>query len=180
MTDNSTRSFSEWPLDLLVDYVLKIHHRNIRLEGPKTLAMISALKEKVAVMDDVERHFSQSLDDLDNHFFKEENVLFPYVGDLFEASRRGQRISPMHCGTVANPIGVMMMEHQDEQERHRRIVDLTCGYKAPAGASPGYVEVLDRLRRFAEDLDEHIHIENDIIFPRAEQLEKEWVDGCVF
>lgn len=180
MTDYSTRSFSEWPLDLLVDYALKIHHRNIRTEGPATLRLLSELSENSTVMADVERHFSQSLNDLENHLLKEENVLFPYITELFEASQQRRRIEPMHCGTVANPIGVMMMEHQDEQERHRHIADLTGGYTAPAGASPQYVEALDRLRRFSEDLDEHIHIENDIVFPRAEQLEKEWVEGCGF
>ena len=100
--------FDMWPTDLLIDYVLKIHHRNIRAYGPELLALI----EKVAArhgsqhpeLHDLVKLFAASLEDLESHLQKEEQVLFPYAYDLFYASERGEHASAMHCGTVANPI----------------------------------------------------------------------------
>jgi regulator of cell morphogenesis and NO signaling len=78
----------------------------------------------------------------------------------------------MHCGTIANPIRVMMMEHDDEVERHQRISLLTNNYSAPADASNDYKLLLRGLQDFAADLHEHVYIENEIIFPRCQSVEK--------
>ena len=114
MENTSRFNFSEWPLDLLVDYVLKVHHRRVREKGPGTLSLINKVMMENLVLDEVEQLFSQSLSDLDTHLMKEERVLFPYILDLYDAVRSGQPIAPMHCGTVRNPINVMMSDHDAE------------------------------------------------------------------
>jgi len=114
MEDKSRYNFSEWPLDLLIDYVLKVHHRGVREKGPDTLNLISKVMMENLVLDEVEQLFSQSLSDLDTHLMKEERVLFPYILDLYEAVRHQQPIAPMHCGSVRNPISVMMSDHDAE------------------------------------------------------------------
>lgn len=171
MTDNSRYSFGEWPMDLLIDYVLKVHHRAVREKGPGTLALIRKVKSQNPALGEVEMLFEQSLSDLDIHLMKEEQVLFPYILDLFDASRNGSPIGPMHCGTVRNPISVMMSDHDGELERHERIAALLHGYTAPAGASADYQEMVRQLRAFSEALGEHTHVENDHIFPMAIALE---------
>jgi regulator of cell morphogenesis and NO signaling len=173
--DTSKFQFSEWPLDLLIDYALKIHHRRIRENGPSLLALIRSIQHENAILPQLADLFAQSLDDLDEHLMKEENVLFPYLYDLIAADREGSAIAPMHCGTISNPIRVMMMEHDSETSRHQQISDLARQYTAPADASDTYRDVLAGLKEFRANLYEHVHIENDIIFPQCEVLEQKIV-----
>jgi regulator of cell morphogenesis and NO signaling len=177
MENTSRFNFSEWPLDLLVDYVLKVHHRRVREKGPGTLSLINKVMMENLVLDEVEQLFSQSLSDLDTHLMKEERVLFPYILDLYDAVRSGQPIAPMHCGTVRNPINVMMSDHDAELQRHERIATLLNDYQAPADASEDYKELMRQLSEFRENLKEHTHVENDIIFPKAIEMEASRFDG---
>jgi len=167
--------FDSWPTDLLIDYVLKIHHRGIRARGPQLLADIERVERAHG-----ERHpelrklvtlFADSLEDLENHLQKEEQVLFPYCYRLFEAQQQGQRCEPMHCGTVANPIRVMLREHSDEGTRYKYIRTLMNNFEVPEDACPTYRLMLQDLEAFMDGLFEHIHIENNILFPRFIKLE---------
>ncbi|HPW70715.1 MAG TPA: iron-sulfur cluster repair di-iron protein [Bacteroides graminisolvens] len=171
--------FASWPIDLLIDYVLKIHHRGIRQKGPQ----MKQLLDKVASVHGdthpelytIQELFEGSLIDLNMHLQKEENVLFPYVLELFEAAEAGQPAEEMHCGSVAYPIDAMMAEHDNEGERYRTIDGLTNHYTAPADACDSYRLILKQLHDFEKALHEHIHLENNIIFPRAIELEKKSV-----
>lgn len=173
--ETSKYKFNEWPTDLLIDYALKIHHRGIRAKGPKVLRLIQSLSDENMVMAEIESLFSDSLNDLGNHLHKEEQVLFPYLYSLLEAQRNGQAMGPMHCGSIANPIHMMMLEHDDEIDRHQRIRQLTNDYTAPADASDDYKLLVGALKEFSDDLHEHIHIENDIIFPSCQVVEQQIV-----
>ena len=171
--------FASWPTDLLIDYVLKIHHRDIRTKGPQLLKDIERV---AAVHGDAhpELHqltelFAASLEDLENHLQKEEQVLFPYCYKLFEASLRKERVEKMHCGTVANPIRVMHSEHSDEGTRYKYIRNLMNGFVAPDDACVSYRLMLADLEVFMDGLFEHIHLENNILFPRFVALEKRLV-----
>ena len=165
--NTSRHLFTEWPTDLLIDYALKIHHRNIRAKGPKLLQLIRCVVDENMIMPEVEQLFTESLSDLEKHLTKEENVLFPYLYELLEAERNNEGIAQMHCGTIANPIRVMMMEHDDEVERHQRISLLTNNYSAPADASSDYKLLLRGLQDFAADLHEHVYIENLPSMPKC-------------
>lgn len=174
--DTSRLDFKQWPLDLLVDYALKVHHRTIRHEGPKTLQLLNKLSVDNDTMREIAQLFAGSLDALDNHLAKEEQVLFPYLYELAEAQANNQNIQAMHCGTISNPIRVMMMEHSDELERHLQIEQLTDGYKVPTNTNAEEEEAIKRLKEFRDALVEHIHIENDIIFPGFEEIEQKVVN----
>lgn len=171
--DTSRIEFSKWPFDLLVDYALKIHHRTIRREGPKTLALLHNIADKEAEWGKIADMFAESLDALNQHLMKEEHVLFPYLYELYEAHTKHVPAASFHCGSVANPISVMMMEHAEETDRHRLIADIL--EKLDADNSDKK-RAKEELKEFREALAEHIHVENDIIFPRAQQMELEDVD----
>ena len=83
---NTTIPFETWDLDLLVDYVLKFHHRNTRKYGYELLDRLNALAAKHPELDRVVDHFRNSIADLDLHCQKEENVLYPFILELFNAS----------------------------------------------------------------------------------------------
>lgn len=173
---NKTKfDFPEWPLDLLIDYALKVHHRRIRENGPVILGLLKKVKAGNSVLEEVEQLFEQSFADLETHLMKEENVLFPYLYELFEASQGKHFLEQMHCGTISNPIRVMKDDHQGELERHVRIALLTNYYATPDGASDDHRLLNSMLQQFFDDLREHIHIENELIFPGFEKLEQQWV-----
>lgn len=172
--------FDSWPLDLLIDYVLKIHHRGIRRNGPVLLELIGKVRkqhgDRHPELDELYGLVTVSLEDLEQHLQKEENVLFPYLLELFEASERKTGIAPMHCGTIANPIRVMHMEHEAEGERYFHIKDLTHNFETPADGCNTYRLMMDELKEFVSALFEHIHIENNILFPKCLELEGKWVE----
>lgn len=174
-TASAMVDFKNWPIDLLADYILKFHHRNIRKQGPR----IAELLDKVCRVHgdnhpelfEVQEQFMQSLADLDNHLQKEEMVLFPYIYELCEAKQEGIPAPRFHCGTIESPIAVMMAEHDAEGERYRYIARLTNDFTAPADACTSFRLVLEDLKAFEVALHHHIHLENNIVFPRAIEME---------
>lgn len=171
--------FASWPLDLLIDYILKIHHRGIRSKGPELLELIEKVKrvhgEAHPELAELHKQVCVSLQELEMHLQKEEKVLFPYLYDLFEASQQRHSIETMHCGSIANPIRVMHMEHENEGNRYLRIKEITHNFRVPDDACGSYRLVLVKLEAFVDALFEHIHIENNILFPKFMELEEQWV-----
>lgn len=171
-----TLPLENWDLDLLVTYVQKFHHRNTDRHGRRIyelLLRVTAVHPELAMVCD---HFRNSIQDLDTHCMKEDQVLYPYILSLCEAADLGQKLPPFHCGTIQSPISMMMMEHDDEMARHRRIAELTADYSAPADADDDYRQVMMELRRFRDYMLEHIWIENEVLFPRALEMERQCVD----
>ena len=173
--------FKSWPLDLLVDYILKIHHRNIRKQGPEIEILLDKVchvhGEKHPSLYNVQEIFRDSLIALNAHLDKEELVLFPYIYEMVKAKLEKLVIPPFHAESIKVPINVMMVEHDTEGERYRHIEKLTNGYKVPEDACNSYRLVLKELKDFEVALHQHIHLENNIVFPRAILLEeelKEW------
>ena len=171
--------FNSWPTDLLIDYVLKIHHRGIRAKGPVLLADVKKIAARHGAshpeLNQLVMLFADSLEDLENHLQKEELVLFPYCYALFDAVSQGVDYDKMHCGSVVNPIRVMLCEHNDEGARYKYIRNIMNGFVVPDDACPNYRLMLQDLEAFMDGLFEHIHIENNILFPRFVELESKGV-----
>ena len=179
VTDGGVIPFDRWPTDLLIDYVLKIHHRGIRAKGP---GLLNDIRTVARVHGDAHPEllqliplFERSLADLESHLQKEEQVLFPYCYALFDAHLRGDAHQAMHCGSVANPIRVMLHEHNDEGTRYKFIRVLMKNFVTPEDACATYRLMLQDLEAFMDALFEHIHIENNILFPRFVELEQRCV-----
>ena len=169
---NGRIPFASWPLDLLMDYILKIHHRGIRTRGPELLALLKKVErvhgEAHPELHELKALVSESLEDLEMHLQKEENV-------LYTAKEQGQRMAPMHCGTIVNPIRVMKMEHEGEGNRYLHIIQLTNHFSVPQDGCPSYRLLMQELEAFVDALFEHIHLENNLLFPRFEEIEREIV-----
>ena len=167
--------FNNWQTNLLVDYILKFHHHNIRANGPRIATLLDKVCRSHASSHpellEVQKLFAESLTDLYNHLQKEEMVLFPYIYELCETEVNHTTLPNFHCGSIENPIFVMMAEHDAESERYRQIAKLTNDYTAPVDACNSYRLVLDEIKMFEEALHHHIHLENNIIFPRAIKIE---------
>ena len=153
----------DWPLDLLANYIVRIHHQYVRDKTPMLLQFLDKLC----------RIFNESARDLESHFKKEEGVLFPFIESLVKAQQSGQPLGDIPFGTVENPIAMMMHEHSAEGERFEEIVKLTNNYTPPADACNTYKVTYQMLQEFETDLNRHIHLENNILFPKAIALEKQ-------
>ncbi|MGL4993518.1 MAG: iron-sulfur cluster repair di-iron protein [Bacteroidales bacterium] len=168
-------NFKDWSLDLLCDYILKYHHRNIRTEGIK----IANLLDKVCnahsshhpELLEVREIFTASLEDLYSHLEKEEVMLFPHIYKMYNSQVDGLPVPEFHCGSVSAPISVMMQEHQTEGDRYFRIADITNNYEIPSDGCSSYELLMRSLKKFNLDLHQHIHLENNILFPLVVEIE---------
>ncbi|WP_455497061.1 iron-sulfur cluster repair di-iron protein [Coprobacter sp.] len=169
--------FKNWPIDLLVDYILKIYHKNIRLHGPEIQKLLDKVTrvhgERHPELYAVQELFGSSLEELYSHFDKEEMVLFPYIYEMVKVSEEHKTLPDFHCGSIEAPIWVMMNEHEAEGERYRKIEELTKGYAVPEDVCNSYRSVYEKLKNFDAALHRHIHLENNIVFPRAIHMERE-------
>jgi regulator of cell morphogenesis and NO signaling len=105
---------------------------------------------------------------------KEELLLFPFIKGMVKAIQNQDTIEQAPFGPIENPIAMMMHEHEAEGERFRKIVLLTNGYNPPAEACNTYKVTFSMLNDFEQDLHKHIHLENNILFPKAMDLERKW------
>jgi regulator of cell morphogenesis and NO signaling len=162
------------PLEQLIDHIVATHHAYVRSALP-TIAHY--LEKLVAVHGERHPELARVLDlfhDLragfEQHLIKEEQVLFPYIRDLATTTRPcGVSRSPF--GTVENPIRMLEREHLEAGDEMHVMRDLTHGYEVPADGCTTYAVCMAELAQFERDLHRHVHLENNVLFPRAIQLE---------
>ncbi|MFA7444739.1 MAG: iron-sulfur cluster repair di-iron protein [Flavobacteriaceae bacterium] len=175
-TEGSSIDFKAWPLDLLADYVEKTHHRYIEDKTPVLLAFLNKLckvhGDRHPELFEIDRLFNESAQDLAAHMKKEELILFPFIRKMVSTRISGRPLERPQFGTVENPIEMMKHEHDTEGERFREIARLTDNYTPPADGCNTYRTAFLMLEEFEQDLHKHIHLENNILFPSALNLEK--------
>lgn len=110
---------------------------------------------------------------LNMHMQKEECILFPYIEQLSRAAGNGQAVNEPFFGTVQNPIMAMMNEHDSAGELMNQIRRDTSNFTAPSDACTNYQLLYKELAEFDEDLRTHVHLENNVLFPRAVELEQQ-------
>ncbi len=176
--NNGDIDFQSWPLDLLADYVEKTHHRYVEDKTPILLQFLDKLckvhGDRHPELFEINRLFQESAQDLAAHMKKEELILFPFIRKMTEAKRTGEPLRQPQFGTVENPVAMMKHEHTVEGERFEKIAQITDGYIPPADACNTYRVTFAMLEDFENDLHRHIHLENNILFPKAIDLEKEF------
>lgn len=169
--------FAEWPLDLLLDYVLKKHHRNFHLHHEEMMRLVekvaNAHGDRHPELHEIRKQVAASLEELNSHFAKEEQVLFPQMYELFEAYNDGRNPAPFHCGSILHPIRQMMLEHDTAGDMWQHIAELAEDFTTPDDGCASYRLMNRVLRQFFQDLKEHITIENQLLFPGFLRLEQE-------
>ena len=175
--DAITIDFSQWPLDLLADYIYKQHHHYVEQVTP----IIKRLLEKICSvhgqnhpeLDEIKKIFDQSSGALAAHMKKEELILFPFVKKLVAAKSQNGKANSKLFHTVASPIHQMEDDHQDEGKQLQRMKTLSNNFTPPADACGSYVTTYNMLKEYELDMHMHIHLENNILFPGAIKLEHE-------
>ncbi len=176
-SEDKNLNVSDWPLDLLANYIVRMHHRYVREKIPYLLQFLDKLcrvhGDRHPELLEINQLFIESSQDLSSHLEKEEQILFPYIEELVKASQSSNILPTKHFGTVANPIAMMKHEHSTEGERFEKIAILTNGYEPPADVCNTYKVTFAMLREFEDNLHQHIHLENNILFPKAIALEEQ-------
>jgi len=174
--NDSEIDFNSWPLDLLIDYIEKTHHRFVEEKTPVILQFLDKLcsvhGSNHPELFEITELFKGSAEELEPHMKKEEMILFPFVKEMMSATKSHGSIGQPIFGTVKNPISAMMNEHEHEGERFRKIASLTNNYTPPEDACNTYRVTYAMLQEFEQDLHKHIHLESNILFPKAKALEK--------
>jgi len=171
-----TEGWKARPLAELIAHIVAKHHGYVRQETPRIQGLLTKVLGKhgpthpeIVQIDEL---FSAISQELSTHMLKEEQVLFPYVERMEAALLAGQSVPAPFFGTVQRPIANMVAEHDDAGALLARIRALSNGYSAPQGACPTFVGLYQGLEEFERDLHHHVHLENNILFPRAIEMEQ--------
>jgi regulator of cell morphogenesis and NO signaling len=172
--DPRTPRFNAWDVGTLVTYIVSNHHAYVREALPAiqahTRKIASVHGENHPELHEIARVFDGVADEMTSHMMKEERILFPYITALGAAAQRGTEPPFAPFGSVSNPIHMMEAEHESAGAAMARIRELTAGYTAPADACTTYRVSLQELEAFEADLHAHVHLENNILFPKAKEL----------
>jgi regulator of cell morphogenesis and NO signaling len=159
----------------LIEHILTVHHAYVKQELPR----ISQLLHKVVSvhgknrpeLGQIQKAFQGMAEELNSHLLKEEHILFPYIVAL-ESAVENDKPKPIPAfGTVGNPVHMMEMEHDSAGDALKEISKLSSNHTPPDDACFSYRTLYTVLKEFETDLHQHIHLENNILFPRAIELE---------
>lgn len=169
--------YQSWPIDLLANYIERIHHQYVRDQSEDLTEFLQKLCKvhgrQHPELISIQKLFLESVGDLADHMQKEEMILFPRIREMVNLQLKKKPLTPPKFGTVQNPIRMMMHEHDNEGERFRQIARLSNNYTPPGDACNTYKVTYALLREFEENLHLHVHLENNILFPKAIALEEE-------
>lgn len=172
--DPDTPRYSDWQADDLARYIVGRHHGYCRSVMPAIAAHTRKLAQVHGPahheLADVAALFERVCEEMGAHMAKEERVLFPYIEMLAASARGGVAPYPAPFGDVGNPIRMMEAEHESAGAAMARIRELTGGYAVPAHGCATWRVTLLELEAFEQDLHVHVHLENNILFPKARAL----------
>ena len=167
------------PLRQLIRHIVTSHHEYLKLELPRVGQRLRKVvevhgEEDPAALHELESVYDALSQEMNFHMHKEEMMLFPAIERYEAAMQSGSPLPPAPFGSIANPIAVMEGEHDSAGRALGRIRELTIDFQAPPYACSTYHAMLDGLKALETDLHTHIHLENNILFPRVIALERQF------
>lgn len=170
----SVNEIDFYSLDELIEYIVNIHHAYIRRQIPVIDSFLHKLCEVHGSNHPelllIKELFEEGAENLLQHMMKEESVLFPMINNMVLEQREGRNPALLKYSTYP-PIRMMQNEHEAEGERFGKIAELTSGYVPPADGCSTYKSTYALLKSFEKDLHRHIHLENNVLFPSAIEME---------
>ena len=174
-------NLAESSLASLIEHIVAKHHAYVKQEIPRIQQLLHKVVavhgQNHAELGKIEQVFQALSSELTSHMLKEEQVLFPYIIALEEATGTSGRPPKPVFGTVSNPIHMMELEHDSTGRALTEIRTLSGGHTAPEGACFSYKTLYAAFKEFEADLHQHVHLENNILFPRAIELERHAAKG---
>jgi len=173
-----TRDWRNESLARLIEHIVNFHHLYVRRALPRIehllAQVLTAHGQKHHDLAKVQRHFHVLADEMVRHMMKEEQVLFPYIIRMEVALAGGPAAQPPAFGTVRNPVRMMRSEHEATGVQLKEIRKITKDYDTPKEQCNSFRALYAALEEFEQERNQHIHLENNVLFPAAEALE----DAC--
>lgn len=167
--------YDKWDLTFLSQYITNFHHSYVRRSLPKITThmekVMNAHSSHHPFLEKVQDSFFAVAAELKNHMFKEESILFPAIKSMEDTKKSGEKLNSNRFGSIRNPISMMEREHSSAGNELSEMRKLTGNYNPPSEACPTFVLLYKELDEFERDLHKHIHLENNILFPKAIDLE---------
>ncbi len=170
--------YNDWSLDFLADYIINTHHSYVR----KSLPDLRSYSVKVASVHgdnhpellEISKLVEEISQELSSHLVSEETILFPYVKHLVAAKNNAATtVSFRDYDSIKTQIELLEVEHESVGKSLETIRELSDNYSLPEDSCASYSYLFNKLDEFENDLHIHIHLENNILFPKAIELEKE-------
>ncbi|RLD23858.1 MAG: iron-sulfur cluster repair di-iron protein [Bacteroidetes bacterium] len=169
--------YDKWDLNFLIDHIINVHHKYVE----ENIPLLLQYADKVAKVHGhhyvevvkINSLLREVANELSAHMKKEEIMLFPFIKLLVNSKKEGTVSPPPPFGTVNNPIQMMEHEHETVGEIFKTISQLSNNYTPPEEACNTFRALYAKLEEFEKDLHQHIHLENNILFPKAIVLENQ-------
>jgi len=169
-------NYDSWDLGFLSDYIVNTHHKYVEESIP-------VLLEYAAKVANVHGHHYKEVVEINElvieiakelavHMKKEELILFPFIKQLVIADKKKLKPDLPLFGTVNDPIEMMEDEHENAGDIFKRIAKLSNNYTPPTEACNTFRALYAKLQEFEDDLHRHVHLENNILFPKTKILEQ--------
>ena len=174
---SNDHDYNSWELDFLADYIINTHHKYV-VEANELIIQYSDKVAKVhghhyTEVVEINKLFHALANELKMHMHKEEMMLFPFVKEIALAKKNGTPLPQSPFGTIQNPINMMEAEHDGAGDIIKKIAELSSNFTPPAEACNTFRALYAKLEEYQNDLFQHIHLENNILFPKAIMLEAE-------
>ncbi|MDP5106021.1 MAG: DUF542 domain-containing protein [Polaribacter sp.] len=171
---NFLNDFNKWGLDFLMIFIVHIHHRYVK----KNIPLLKKYGEKAAKnqgedykeLEEINKLIQKFSEELTDHMKKEETNVFPFIKELFNANKEHKTISLSSFKSLNYPIKMMEKDHDKEGDIFKKISELSNNYKVPENASLAFKKLYHKLQEFEDNLTNHVHLENNILIPKAKNL----------
>ncbi len=170
--------FTDWDIDFLTDYIVNVHHRYLKKAFPQLQDHVQRFadghRKKFGYLDEMQRIVNHLANYLETHLQQEEEVIFPYIRQITHAYAAKESYAALLVRTLRKPVeDIMHHEHNIVFKSLQRLRQLTADYTAPESSCISHKVTFYKLKEVDNDLTQHIHLENDILFPKAITMEKE-------
>jgi regulator of cell morphogenesis and NO signaling len=170
--------FNSRGLDALSDYIVKTYHRyadkQIQVIKPTLEKVCQEYGERHPALPEIKKLFDAAAGVIAVHQKKEELILFPFIRKMADAEKNNKEfVRPTATKSVESPVDMLTHEHYQQSDLFQKIAELSDDYTSPEGVDDEFKESLSLLKEFEINLHKHLHLENNILFPKALKLEKE-------
>jgi len=175
---NAAIDFDSWDIDFLADYILNVHHSYLKKALPETKEQVDKFldehRKKFPELGEIETIMSQFLREMPPHMKQEEEVFFPYIKQIYHAHKHHESYARLLIRTLRKPIEeVMEKEHETTGSNLNKLRSITNNYTPPPNACLTHKVTFAKLKELDRDLVQHIHLESNILFPKAIKMEQE-------
>jgi regulator of cell morphogenesis and NO signaling len=170
--------FESWDIDFLTDYIINVHHKYMVKALPETKEYLEKFaaghRKKFEYLEELEKQYAGLYKEMMPHLKHEEEIIFPYIRQISHAFESKESYAGLLVRTLRKPVEELMHhEHETVLKRLTKLRQLTDNYTTPEKACASHRVTFGKLRELDSDMVQHLHLENNILFPRAVAMEKE-------